>query len=67
MLKFIKLMDNNEYNPETYPHNCKPVGIRNYPGPGGDEKYYLTEFERTYTPPKDMRVTRSVARITSNC
>ena len=23
-----KLMENNEYGPETYSHNCKPVGIR---------------------------------------
>ena len=39
-----KLIENNEYDPETYSHNCKPVGIRHYPGPNGDEKFYRTEF-----------------------
>jgi hypothetical protein len=55
MLKFIKLMDNNEYNPETYSHNCKPVGIRNYPGPGEDEKYYRTEFRSIFGAPVTYR------------
>ncbi len=50
-----KLMDTNEYNPETYSHNCKPVGIRNYPGPGGDEKYYRTEFRSIFGAPVTYR------------
>jgi hypothetical protein len=37
-----KLMENNEYNPETYSHNSQPVGIRYFPGQNGDEKFYRT-------------------------
>ncbi len=50
-----KLMENNEYDPETYSHNCKPVGIRHYPGPNGDEKSYRTEFRSIMGAPVTYR------------
>ena len=36
----------NRYNPETYSHNCRPIGIKYYPGNGIEKytKYYRTEF-----------------------
>ena len=38
------LMANNEYDPETYAHNCKPVGIIYKKNKDILEKYFLTEF-----------------------
>jgi hypothetical protein len=43
-----KIMITNEYNPKTYSHNCKPVGIRHYPGPNGVEKFYRTELRSIF-------------------
>ena len=53
------LIENNQYNPEMYSHNCKPVSIRHYPGANGDEKFYRTEFRSIMGAPVTYRYGQS--------